>query len=177
MNSVIQKFVFLWVVIVSSSSAFADVNQKLPSFRMIEIKAEYYPGETYYLGYAENPDHSINSIFYEDNKQHRKFYSFADLTKDVAIIQNEVDGSIYDLVRMNSQVGDESGTYKVTISYMKNGLFRNRSTVHFNVAYNPQRQLYEAKDARNGQLVNRANAITNFWGSRAVGISEIQVLN
>lgn len=147
---------------------------KLPAIRLLEIKAEYYPGETYYLGYAENPDHTINSVYYENHEHIRKFYSFKDLSRNVPIIQTTSGGTVYDLVRVSIVQGKDKGMYLVEMSYMKNGLFKNRKTAEFTIVFNPQRQVYELKDADAEGLINRSYVTTNYWGKLAVGIDNIR---
>lgn len=159
-------------VYASNALTVTDAS-KLPAIRLLEIKAEYYPGETYYLGYAENPDHSINSVFYENNEHTKKFYSFKDLSKNVPLIQTTSGGTVYDLVRISINASKVKGNYNVEMSYMKNGLFKNRKTTYFTIVYNSQRQVYELKDGQADGLINRTYVTTNYWGSLAVGIESI----
>ncbi len=174
MKNMFYTFLLLISSIAGANYANAgDPRALLNPVRLIEIKAEYYPGETYYLGYAENEDHTINSIFYENNEHVKRFYSFKDLNQDVAIIQTTSGNTVYDLVRINVRPAKVKNSYKVEMSYMKNGLFKNRKTVGFSIVFNKQRQVYELIDSDSGELINRSYVTTNYWGSLAVGISSI----
>lgn len=173
-----KSFLFLCSLLITltntvSASAATDPS-KLNAIRLLEIKAEYYPGETYYLGYAENPDHSINSVFYENNEKVRKFFSFKDLSREIPIIQTTSGGTVYDLVRISVVSSKIKGKYNVSMSYMRNGLFKNRRSSEFTIVYNARRQVYELKDADGEELINRSYVTTNYWGSLAVGIANIQ---
>ena len=177
MKNVLLKWMLVLPMLIGATSinVYAGSRLQLPAVRLIEIKADYYPDETYYLGYAENPDHTINSIFYENHEHVRKFYSFKDLNNEVAIIQTTSGGTVYDLLRMKAKPLDESGNYEVTLSYMKNGLFRNRRSIEFDLIYNTQPQVYEVLDPISNQRISRALATTNYWGNIAVGIDRVIV--
>lgn len=173
MKTLFTNLLMFATLFTGSLNASAAVDPKsLPSIRLIEIKAEYYPGETYYLGYAENDDHSINSVFYENHEHQKRYFSFQQLKKDIAIIQTTSGGTVYDLVRMNIVRGEESNTYIVTMSYMRNGLFKTRKEVEFLIRYNKRRSVYELVNS-DEQLITRAYVTTNYWGSIAVGINKI----
>lgn len=168
-----------------ASSAFAvcsmeemnkDPRSKLPAINLMNITADYYPNEVYHLGYAKNSDGSINSIYYENELGCRKYYSFEILSGQIPIIQT-VDGkTTYDLVRVHIEPGDQKGEYEVTMSYMTNGLFRNRDEVEFKLVYSPVKKVYEVLNDDDVRLTE-ARATTNFWkiGKKkiAVGIYDI----
>ncbi len=167
------------LVLFSSFTAMADASgsvdpRTLPAIRLIEIQAEYYPGEVYYLGYAENPDHTIHSIFYENDKHERRFYTFKQLDQYVTIIKSTKGETVYDLVRLMVRPGEVKGTYDATLRYMKNGLFKNSGYAEFSMIYNSRRQIYELIGDDADHLINRAFVTTNYWGSMAVGIDEIK---
>ena len=169
------KIFFLLSIVFGFFSSFvsAESLSSLNTIRLVEIKAEYYPNETYYLGYSENPDHSISSIFYENNANQKRFFTFSELSNDVPIIQTTSGGTVYDLVRLMVRESSEHGHYDVSMSYMRNGLFKNRKTAGFKLEFNHHRQVYELKDSKTNQLMTRTYVTTNFWCSKAVGIAEI----
>jgi len=169
------KTTILLTAFVGFLSAHAEIDPRslLNQINLIEVRAEYYPNDTYYLGYAENADHSLNSIFYETNSHQKTYYSISDLSDEVPIIQTTSGGKVYDLVRLQGQIGDEVGAYNITMRYMKNGLFKNTKPLNFSLEYNSSRQVFEVKKAETGEIINRIYATTNFWGKRAVGIDKI----
>lgn len=151
--------------------SFASAQEK-PVY-LIEIKAEYYPNEVYHLGYIENPDHTINSFFYENNEKVKRYYSHQDLRDDVAIIKTTSGNTVYELVRVQAEPRKGGKTYDITMSYMRNGLFKNRRSVDFTLIYNPSRQVYEVYDEENEEFISRVFVETNYWGKKAVGIARI----
>jgi len=149
-----------------------DPRSKLQSTKLIDITADYYPGQIFKLGYTVNQEKIINSVYYEDENACRRYFSFKDLDGQVTII-NHVEGkTVYNLVQIHTQVADVSNEYLVTMTYMTNGLFKNKSKVNFNLRYNEHVSTYQLLDT-SGKPVSQAYASTNFWGSKAVGIHQI----
>ena len=180
MKTPFLKLLLLVSVLIGSVQAYAgDPRLLLPQQNIIEITAEYYPNEAFYLGYAENPDHTINSIFYNNGEGVKKFFSFQDLSSEVAIIQmttKDSNGNVkssYDLVRISVAPGEKTGDYAVTMSYMTNGVFKHRAYMNYTLRYNAHRTLFELLDPETEKLITSAYAKTNYWGSKAVGIDSI----
>jgi hypothetical protein len=183
MKSVYFTLLMFFSVTVGISRSFAecsmdemkkDPRSTLPVFELIDITADYYPNEVYHLGYTTNADRSINSIYYENGDHCRRYFSFHDLAGEIPIIQTTKGDTTYDLVRVHAEPSDAKDEYEVSMSYMTNGLFRNRDHIYFNLAYSSKKSSYQIVDVNTGKQLTVANATTNYWGSKAVGIKNIK---
>jgi hypothetical protein len=173
MKLTFSKIRMVLVMLFSVSSAFADGNpeQSLRPVRLIEIKAEYYPNETYYLGYYEKADHSFDGFFFEGNDHQYINYSTSEIMKGVSIIQTTYKDKVYDLVRAKLIAEQFLENYTIKLSYLHNGLTNSRYFIEMRLVYNPSRNQYELQNEKG--LVSRAYVTTNYWGKIPVGIDQI----
>ena len=173
MNLTFSKIRMIVAMLLATSSAFADGNpeQSLQPVRLIEMKAEYYPEDTYHLGYYEKKDHSIDSFFYEGNDHSKINFSFNEIQAGVAIIQTTHGETVYDLVRakMTKKPGEER--YSVKLSYLRNGVTNSRRYIEIELYFIKSRNQYELGNEYG--VVSRAYVTTNYWGNIAVGIESI----
>ena len=181
MKSAFIPLVFL-LSVVGSFSANAQTSQEvtpvdprseLRQVPLVEIKAEYFPREVYHLGYAENPDHSINSVFYENNEHIKRFYSFHELNKFVTLIKNTTFGIEYDLVKLHAEPGDEKGTFDISMKYMTNGIFRTMEIMKFILIHNTATNTYVLKDKNALHEVRNIFVTTRYFKKTAIGIDQI----
>ena len=183
MKSRCVKLLLVLFAMTGVSNAFADCSltemnndprSKLPATKLIDITADYYPDQVFKLGYTLNQQNLINSVYYEDEKACRRYFSFKDLSGQVTIITHTDGKTVYNLVQLHAVAADVSNEYLVTMSYMTNGLFKShRSKVFFNLRYNEHLASYELLDAESGKSVFSAYASTNYWLGQAVGINKI----
>jgi hypothetical protein len=173
MKLTFSKIRMIVAMLLATSSAFADGNpeQSLRPVRLIEVKAEYYPGETYYLGYYEKQDHSFDGFFYEGNDHQYINFSTGEMINGVAIIQAQNGDKIYDLVKAKLLADQFIEKYSVKLSYLHNGLTGKRYFIEMKLVFNPSTLQYELQNDRG--VVKTAYVTTNYWGKIAVGIDQI----
>lgn len=177
MKLTFSKIRVVMAMLLATSSAFADGNpeQSLRPVRLIEMKAQYYPGETYYLGYYEKEDHSFEGFFYEGNDHKYINFSNSEMTKGVAIIQTQYKDTVYDLVRAKLLSDQLVESYSVKLSYLHNGLSGKRYFIEMRLVFNPVLKKYELQN--DDGVVNSAYVTTNFWGKIPVGIDQVILRN
>jgi hypothetical protein len=173
MKLTFSKIRMVVAMLLATSSAFADGNpeQSLRPVRLIEVKAQYYPGETYYLGYYEKADHSFDGFFYEGNDHRYINFSTGEMMSGVAIIQAQSGDKVYDLVKAKLLADQFIEKYSVKLSYLHNGLTGKRYFIEMKLVFNPSTSQYELQDDQG--VVKTAYVTTNFWGRIAVGIDQI----
>ncbi len=144
------------------------------AYRVVEITAEKFPGEHYFLGVIDNRDHQISKIFYENNEGRKRYYDISSLVDKPVIVQTYA-GIDFDIVTLTVVKTNQPGIYNASMRYLYHGsIWRKwvRKNVYFRVVYNSNTQRYEVRDQKM-ELITRAYATNHVIDGHVVGIDKI----
>lgn len=156
------------------ASFFAASSAHAAAYRVVEITAEKFPGEHYFLGVIDNMDHQISKIYYENNEGGKRYYDIASLVDKPVIVQSYV-GIDFDIVTLTVNKTNQPGVYNASMRYLYHGSIWKkwvRKNVYFQVVYNPNTQQYEVRDQKS-ELITRAYATNHVIDGDVVGIDKI----
>ena len=92
-------FLFTGICLLASST-FAQDGTRLP---LLSIKSEFFPTETFYIGFTLNANRSLTSIYFEDDTKRNPFKEFAiqNLTTPQVMIQAHKYFLSFDVVKIS----------------------------------------------------------------------------
>ena len=143
--------------------------------KLVTVTAELYPTESYGLGMNVDSNNQIQSIYFQDDysddsSKRMNVFSLDMMRKGDQVLMQTKEGR--KVVTMTVSVTSPTAA-NVTLNYLSNGLWKSWGHIQFKL-YQDANGRYVVVDQRKKAMINSAMVQTNYWGSKAVGIAEIE---